>query len=64
MKDIVKAWEKEMKQSKAKYILEVDWDINSLLISQAYGILSVFESSQLSSLKAKKDSLLTQQILT
>ena len=63
LKETIKAWEKGMKQSKAKAILEVDQDINSL-VSQASGILSVFESSQLSSLKAKKDSLLTQQIPT
>ena len=64
LKETIKAWEKEMKQTKAKETLEVDLDINTLLTSQASGILSVHESSLLSCLKAKKDSLLTQQILT
>ena len=64
LKAFVRVWEKELKQTKAKALLELDRDINSLLTSQAFGILYAFESSQLSSLKDKKDSLLTQQILT
>ena len=64
LKETVKAWEKEMKQTKAKETLEVDLDINTLLASQDYGILYVYESSLLSCLKAQKDSLLTHQILT
>ena len=58
LKETVKAWEKEMKWAKAKENLEVDMDINTLLTSQASGILSEHESSLLSCLKAKKDSLL------
>ena len=64
LKETVKAWEKDMNRTKAKETLEVDRDINTLITSQASGILYVHESSQLSSLKDKKYSLLTHQILT
>ena len=53
-----------MKQIRAYETWEVDLAIQSLHTSQSSSILSAFETSQLSLLKARNDSLLTHQILT
>ena len=64
LKEIVKAWEKNMKQTKVKEARDVDLVIQLILTTHTSGILSVNEATQLSQLKARKQDLLTHQILT
>ena len=63
LKQTVKAWEKNMKQTQAKESKDVDLAIHSLLSSHISVILSFNEASLLSHLKSRKESLLAHQIL-
>ena len=61
---MVKDWEKRKISTRTKEAGEIDSAILDLLSTQPSGIFFAEGTSQLSILKSRKESILTQQILT